>query len=50
MGLALGTALRFNTKVTKELQLKVNRFSELIRTFVEVKKKLAVGDILPHIR
>ena len=44
LGLALGISLTFYTSVAKGLKLKVKKFLELIRTFVEVTGKKLVGE------
>ena len=41
--LALGMALKFNTKLAERLKLKVRKFWELIPIFVEVIREKLVG-------
>ena len=43
LGLALGTNLKFCTSVIKGLKIKVRKFWELIRTFVEFTGQKLVG-------
>ena len=48
MGLALGMALKFYTRVAKGLTFKVRKFWRLIITFVEVaEEELVGGTFLP---
>ena len=43
MGLALGIALKFYTRVAKGLKLKVKKFWELIPTFAEVTREKPIA-------
>ena len=44
LGLALGMALKFNTKVAEKLKLKVRKFWELIPIVAEVVRETLVGE------
>ena len=45
LGLALGMALKFNTKVAEKLKLKFRKFWELFLIFIEVIQEKLVGGL-----
>ena len=45
LGLVLGMALKFNTKLAERLKLKVRRFWEVIPLFEEVIREKLIGEL-----